>query len=124
MKSVALGIGAVLLTAALCASPAPAYDVVDELFGVTPTTSAETTHEVPSHVAPAQTSSTSDPIYGVMVSEESAPVHPAPVSAPPAVDHKPVPLGPISAVPEPSAVLLAIVALVYFLVFGRRRRMV
>ncbi|MGD9722058.1 MAG: hypothetical protein AB7O59_09900 [Pirellulales bacterium] len=39
------------------------------------------------------------------------------------VEHK-EPAGPFTAVPEPSAIFLAVAALVYFLLFGRRRRMV
>jgi len=37
-------------------------------------------------------------------------------------DHKSAP-SPVNAVPEPSALLLALAALVYFMLFGRRRRM-
>ena len=39
-------------------------------------------------------------------------------------DHKRAATSPVNAVPEPSALLLALAALVYFMLFGRRRRMV
>lgn len=39
-------------------------------------------------------------------------------------DHKQAPTSPINAVPEPSAIILALLALGYFLLFGRRRRIV
>jgi hypothetical protein len=37
-------------------------------------------------------------------------------------DDPAAPAEPVSAVPEPSAIILALAALVYFLLFGRRRR--
>jgi hypothetical protein len=35
-----------------------------------------------------------------------------------------IPAAPINPVPEPSAIILALAALVYFLLFGRRRRVI
>ncbi len=37
---------------------------------------------------------------------------------------KPIPPAPVSPVPEPSAIILALAALAYFLLFGRRRRVI
>ena len=37
---------------------------------------------------------------------------------------KPIPAAPVSPVPEPSAIILALAALAYFLLFGRRRRVI
>ncbi len=95
-------------------------DAVDALFAET-AKSTEETAQAPTHIseAAAEVAQPSSPHVGVI--GIGAAVDPLPHT----LDASAEPAGadtPFSAVPEPSAIILALAAFVYFLLFARRRR--
>jgi len=104
-------------------SHAQAPDEVDRLLA---NESVAAPLDVPSSESPADRS-----LIGREASDDAGRYWQPPVGAssdvarlPSAADQKPVATEGISLVPEPSAIALAALALIYFLIFGRRRNTV
>ena len=123
----------VLAILAAANSAALAFDPVDELLGVESTTSQDDSAFQAllndDQAREQESASASRVVTDGSEWHSPAPPHikaPAELRhlAPQAHESKPATGETVSAVPEPSAILLAVAALVYFLVFGRRRRFV
>jgi hypothetical protein len=111
MKSVLF---TVLCIFGLVTPRAVALDVVDDLLGgPSATASSETVSDASTHARSAPWQVTPSVIGSDLSSSGAIPAH--------SPDHK---SAPFNAVPEPTAMVLALLALIYFLVFGRRRRVV